>query len=253
MYNNDEDILSYVENLKKIKNKVKSQEYLNWLESFCKSNNEWNDEDILYENIKEEDKENCKIISKFFDYIKTLEIEQLVFNDSEKFDRYYEGDFSYFKYNNNYYYINTICGQGCCTYVKLLEDIPLENFVTLDNDLSSEELKQRELIEYIIVNKDLNISSAKYCVHACHASTIAALAQQNNLKFKVWYNDGKNQKKVILETKQKKLETLEKDFYSVRDLGFTEVAENTLIAVSLGVMSRKEAQKYIKGFQTWKK
>ena len=56
----------------------------------------------------------------------------------------------------------------------------------------------------------------------------------------------------MLTASQKKLEELEKDFYSVRDLGFTEVEENTLIAVSLGIMTRIEAKPFIKRMQLWK-
>ena len=55
-----------------------------------------------------------------------------------------------------------------------------------------------------------------------------------------------------MTAKTKKLEELEENFYSVRDLGFTEVENGTLLAVSLGIMSRKEAKPFIKGMQLWK-
>ena len=71
-------------------------------------------------------------------------------------------------------------------------------------------------------------------------------------KFKKWYKDGQLQKKIILTAKQSKLEKLEEQFYAVRDLGFTEVENGTLLAVSLGIMTRNEAKPYIKGLQLWK-
>ena len=120
--------------------------------------------------------------------------------------------------------------------------------------MTEDELKNRELIQYIIINKDYigKIDSAKFGVHIGHACTICAIEESPSDKFKKWYKNGKLQKKIVLTTSTKKLEELEKQFYSVRDLGFTEVEKGTLLAVSLGIMTREQAKPYIKRMQVWK-
>jgi len=106
-----------------------------------------------------------------------------------------------------------------------------------------------ELLQYIIVNKDIPLSTGKIAAHAAHASIIMTLAEQGTERFKDWYDDGNMQRKIILKAKEKDLEKLEKEYYSVRDRGFYETEEGTLVAVSLGIMTREEAKPIVKRFQ----
>jgi len=68
--------------------------------------------------------------------------------------------------------------------------------------------------------------------------------------WKQWYNNGKNQKKIILRGKEKQLlKLIDQGFYYIRDKGLTELSNGTLTAVGLPPMKRSEAQKYIKRLQ----
>jgi len=111
-----------------------------------------------------------------------------------------------------------------------------------------------ELIQYYIINQDLNMSAGKIATQVAHIATnIATTMLLNNpenseyIKYLNWW--AKDQKKIILKAHQNKLEKLEEEFYSIRDLGLTEIEENSLTCVGLGVMTRKEAEPYIKRLQ----
>lgn len=240
----------YLEDIKKNEDKVKSLEYLKWLFKFTEIHNKWNDETFLYDkNISNEDSENTQLILFFIDYVKERACEQGLFSIEHE-NHCYDDEYN-FKLLNNFYNIYSYSGQGTITGMKKLEETP-EEYVYIDEECPIELLKERELIEYIIINKSLDISPAKIAVHVGHACTIATINQFNQKKFERWYDNGKNQKKIILSAHEKDLEKLEEKFYSVRDNGFTEVEKGTLIAVSLGVMTRKEASSYIKRLQLWK-
>ena len=223
---------------------VKSPEYINWLVDFLEKYNQFDDDGFLYnKDISKDDEEKCRVISIFFRYIKNLSNKYNIFNK----------DYSYnFKLKGNFYNISTIVGQGAVTLIHKIEETDV--FVKVDEEYTVEELKETELIQYIVIDKELakTINPAKIGVHIAHACTICAVNEAHNEKFKKWYQDGKLQKKIVLVAPIKTLEKLEEDFYSVRDLGLTEVEENTLIAVSLGIMTRKEAKPFIKRLQTWK-
>jgi len=112
-----------------------------------------------------------------------------------------------------------------------------------------------ELILYFIVNQELNMSKGKIAVQVAHVATIIAFENLYNcknanehIKFMEWYKN--DQKKIVLRGKQKDLEKLvEQGFYYIRDNGLTEVAHGSLTCVSLGVMRKSEAQKYVKRLQ----
>ena len=111
------------------------------------------------------------------------------------------------------------------------------------------------LVQYYIVNQDLNMSKGKISAQVAHVATIIAFENLYNcknankhVKFMEWYKN--DQKKIILRGKQKDLEKLiEQGFYFIRDNGLTEIANGSLTCVSLGVMKRSEAQKYVKRLQ----
>jgi len=112
-----------------------------------------------------------------------------------------------------------------------------------------------ELVQYFIVNQELDISKGKISAQVAHVATIVAFENLYNcknaneqVKFMKWYND--DQKKIILRGKQKDLEKLvNQGFYYIKDNGLTEIAPGSLTACSLGVMLRSEAHKYVKRLQ----
>ena len=110
---------------------------------------------------------------------------------------------------------------------------------------------QDELVEYFIVNSELNMSAGKVAAQVGHVATIIAVEYfEFDDDFVAWYNA--DQKKIILRGKQKDLEKLiEAGFYYIRDNGLTEVPKNSLTVVGLPPMLKSEAQKYVKRLQLY--
>ncbi len=106
-----------------------------------------------------------------------------------------------------------------------------------------------EIVQYYIINKDLDMSKGKIAVSAAHvATTIASFHYYNDPIFDIWFR--LNQKKIALEGSQKDLEKLvDKGFYHVRDLGYKEVEKGSLTCVGLPPLYRKDAQKFVKRLQ----
>lgn len=131
---------------------------------------------------------------------------------------------------NNYYVDNG------CELVEVTETYEIDN----------------ELIEYLIVNKDLNMSTGKISAQVAHVATIIAIKESKKPEFKEWFNSG-IQKKIILQAHEKDLlKLIEKGFYYIKDLGLTEIQKNSLTCVGLGVMRRRKAKEYIKRLQLLK-
>ena len=107
-----------------------------------------------------------------------------------------------------------------------------------------------ELIQYIVVNKDLNMSPGKVAAQVGHVCTYCAYEEGSTDKFIEWYRG--IQKKIILGAHEKVLKKLEKDFYAIHDVGCNEVEPDSLTAVSLGILPREEAKPFIKGLQLYK-
>lgn len=110
-----------------------------------------------------------------------------------------------------------------------------------------------ELIQYIIVNKDLDMSAGKIAAQVGHVCTICAFNDIDDNTFRLWFFG--EQKKVILQAHEKDMIKLIQQHgfdYFIHDKGYTEVPENSLTALSLGIMTRSEAEKYVKRFQTLK-
>ena len=120
-------------------------------------------------------------------------------------------------------------------------------------------LNEHEIIEYFIINSELNMSSGKVAAQVGHVATIIAVDFCRNRsnyckksKSEIWFDEWyeKDQKKIILRGKQRVLEELiVQGFYFIRDIGYNEVAENSLTCVGLPPMPRSEAKKYIKRLQ----
>lgn len=246
----DNYIDNYINNLENKRKLVSSKEYLDWLENFSKKG-PFNDEDISYnDEIDVIDKENGKIISYFASYIYSEAQIQSVFEEKQ------EGEFDeerfIFMYNDNFYEIWTIFGQGSITGINKIEKPDNDNYVILGRDLTEEEKKDKELIEYIIVNTDLDMSPGKIAAQVGHVCGMCAEEQGGSAKYNAWkmFHD---YKKIILSGHTKTLEKLEEQgFFAVRDKGYTEIPENSLTAVSLGIMKRKDAKPFIKRLQLLK-
>lgn len=105
-----------------------------------------------------------------------------------------------------------------------------------------------ELVQYYIINKDLNMSVGKVATQVAHVATDIAVYECDDNKFYHWHKDG--QKKIILKAKESILrELVEKGFDYITDFGLTEIPEGSLTCVGLGVMTRAEAEPYIKRLQ----
>ena len=132
---------------------------------------------------------------------------------------------------------------------------------------------ENEIIQYFIVNSEIKISAPKLSVQIGHVATIIThyiikrmyqpISENEeyinpNILINIndwleWYNDGKNQKKIILRGKEKQLlKLIDQGFYYIRDNGCNELEKGTLTTVGLPPMKRSEAQKYIKKLQLYK-
>lgn len=102
-----------------------------------------------------------------------------------------------------------------------------------------------DLRMYILVNKNIEMSSAKLGTQVGHVVTNYLLNHANleSTKFKEWYSEGLKQTKIILEASQGMLTNIENDYASVRDNGKTELESNTLTCVCLGIMTRNEFER----------
>jgi len=131
---------------------------------------------------------------------------------------------------------------------------------------------ENEIVQYFVVNNEINISSPKLSAQIGHVATIITyeitklMYQPINLDEYVnpnvlinindwinWYDNGKGQKKIILAGKEKQLlKLIDQGFYYIRDNGLNELLPDTLTCVGLPPMKRFEAQKYIKRLQLYK-
>ena len=122
-----------------------------------------------------------------------------------------------------------------------------------------------ELVQYIIVNKDLNMSPGKIAAQVGHVCTICTYHYMTNgkdttwgsiknvdrEKFEKWYKG--EQKKIVLAGHQKDLEKLVAEgFLYIKDAGYTEIPADSLTVVSLGIQTREDAKIYTKRFQLFK-
>lgn len=104
----------------------------------------------------------------------------------------------------------------------------------------------KDLVMYILVNKDITISPGKLAGQVGHA--VETYMNQLADKSIVEEHMKNSQKKIVLRCSQKKLEELEKEGYvSIRDNGLTELPPKTLTCVNLGIIDRTtETPKFVK-------
>jgi PTH2 family peptidyl-tRNA hydrolase len=110
--------------------------------------------------------------------------------------------------------------------------------------------KNKDLIQYYVINTELLMSKGKVNAQVAHASMLATLHYQNQPSFIIWQND--KMKKVMLEGMTKDLIGLRSlGFITVVDLGLNEIEPNSLTVVVLPIMTREEAHKFVKRLQLY--
>jgi PTH2 family peptidyl-tRNA hydrolase len=105
---------------------------------------------------------------------------------------------------------------------------------------------------YIVINKDINMSTAKLGVQIGHACTTFTLDNFLLPDFLKWYKE-QNQVKILLEAPEKQLLKLEElGYITIRDAGKTELEPNTLTCVVLGLGDKEKFTDKIKEFKRWR-
>lgn len=109
---------------------------------------------------------------------------------------------------------------------------------------------ENELVQYFLVNKDLGMKKGKIAAQVAHAATIYTRRMLENCntsrtflaereRFEQWYYSV--QKKIIVKAPQEMMERYEKSsigYISIRDKGYTQIPENSLTVITLGVQHR---------------
>jgi PTH2 family peptidyl-tRNA hydrolase len=105
---------------------------------------------------------------------------------------------------------------------------------------------------YIVVNEDLEMGKGKVSAQVAHACTCYLLQSGEKEKIDKWFNQC--QKKIVLRAHQKQMEKFEEQFpqFAVRDLGLTEIPENSLTAVCLGIGTKENMLSIVKRLRIYK-
>lgn len=115
-----------------------------------------------------------------------------------------------------------------------------------------------ELQQYLILNKEVNISKGKLGVQTAHASARFERAVAKGLTlplfdeiiYQQWVEG--IEKKIAVRGKLSLLEKLEGEgWVSVRDSGLTELAPHTLTVVISPPMDKQEAPKWLQRLQVY--
>ena len=110
-----------------------------------------------------------------------------------------------------------------------------------------------ELVQYFIINSELNMSSGKISAQVGHVATIIThdiivFKKDIYLTWLKWFQN--DQKKIILRGKEKDLKKLiDVGFYYIRDNGLTEIPSGSLTVCGLPPMLKSEAQRFVKRLQ----
>lgn len=116
-----------------------------------------------------------------------------------------------------------------------------------------------EIVQYFVVNKELNMSAGKIGAQTAHAATISTIDLLSDSSvfpelrddFILWYQTGMT--KIVLRGRQKDLEKLaEKGYYYVHDSGRTEIASGSLTVVALPPMPKPEAKEIVGNLSLFK-
>ena len=103
-----------------------------------------------------------------------------------------------------------------------------------------------DLIQYFIVNKDLNMSSGKIAAQVSHAATLLAIRYGDEWNYTCWL--ARIKRVVVLQADEKtmiKLSEKIKNSIKIIDKGFTEIPENSFTVLGLPIMTREEGKSYV--------
>lgn len=113
-----------------------------------------------------------------------------------------------------------------------------------------------ELVQYFIVNSELNMSTGKVAAQVAHVATNIshAIYQDMRVVFPATHKWSKwlvnSQPKIILRGKQKEMEKLiEQGWYFIRDNGRTEIEPNSLTCVAWFPEHKSIMKSIVKRFQ----
>lgn len=117
--------------------------------------------------------------------------------------------------------------------------------------------KEDELVQYFIVNSELNMSSGKIAAQVGHVATIIThdvLIHKYESDYEIvenWYWWlYKDQPKIILRGKQKDMEKLiEQGWYYIRDNGRTEIPADSLTVIGCAPEYKSIMKPIVKRFQ----
>ncbi|RIW34741.1 peptidyl-tRNA hydrolase [Bacillus salacetis] len=113
-------------------------------------------------------------------------------------------------------------------------------------------MPDNEIVQYFVVNKELNMSPGKIGAQTAHAATISTIDILSDRSafpgyreaFFQWFQKGMT--KIVLRGRQKDLEKLaEQGYYSIRDSGRTEIESGSLTVVALPPMPKTEAKEKV--------
>ena len=107
-----------------------------------------------------------------------------------------------------------------------------------------------ELIQYYIINSELNMSPGKIAAQTAHGAVKTTEKYFHDEKHILWRNS--DQKKIVLRGKQKDLEKLiNNGFYPIYDNGLTEIPAGSLTVVVSPVDYKSNLKQYIKRLQLY--
>ncbi|WP_166244348.1 aminoacyl-tRNA hydrolase [Paenibacillus turpanensis] len=112
---------------------------------------------------------------------------------------------------------------------------------------------ESNLVQYYVVNRDLQMSDGKIAAQVAHAAVTVTLhclfqQEQNHDTFQAWLSSG--QKKIVLGGSEEQVNELANAGYlSIRDAGHTEVPSGSLTVVALPPMEKEEAQRIVSGLK----
>jgi len=101
-----------------------------------------------------------------------------------------------------------------------------------------------ELVQYFVVNKELNMSPGKIAAQVAHVATNITYNEHGTEDWEEWFEN--DQPKIVLRGKEKDLlKLIEMGAYSIRDNGRTEIPENSLTCVGFPPTSKSEMKRIL--------
>lgn len=115
-------------------------------------------------------------------------------------------------------------------YEKAFSELSKEEMKELNELVQDSEKDEDELVQYYIVNSELNMSAGKIAAQVAHVATLITIDYLEEDIFEQWIN--MDQPKIILRGKQKEMDKLiEQGWHYIHDLGRTEIEDGSLTCI----------------------